>query len=430
MRTSKWLLIWIQAAIAICCSVITAFPQNIQLVGTCPIPGGAFTRSIYVDDGYAYLTEVDSHFFIIINISDPVNPTIIAETHTMNAPSDIVVDSGYAYITDAERYLNIFNVSDPLDPHQVSQVETGYLIHRLCKRKDMVYLANCTTELNIIDVSNPLAPHIEGTWDSTYGESQGVAVQGSYAYMADWQDGFYIIFIGNPSAPQFVSDLPFPHDAPQDIRVFQNYAYVMVSDESRYSQFRGIKTIDISDPQNPEVIGSYSITNGYCRNIFLKAPYLLVAHNSLSIFDISDPAYLQLVGSYTDPNNHRYIKDVFYRDNYIYAITDSSMIILYFEPSAVEDDLPGKPDEIDLLFSNPNPFNTQTTIEYALTSSERATLEIYDTQGRKVSTLVDGQVSPGKHKLIWDAGKYASGIYFAKLNSIKGSKTIKLILLK
>jgi len=83
----------------------------------------------------------------------------------------------------------------------------------------------------------------------------------------------------------------------------------------------------------------------------------------------------------------------------------------------------------------PNPFNPSTTIEYSVTKSGVATIEIFNVKGQLVKTVWNGKQEAGTYKMRWDGmnqnGKsVGSGIYFAKLKSIDGETVKKLILLK
>jgi len=83
------------------------------------------------------------------------------------------------------------------------------------------------------------------------------------------------------------------------------------------------------------------------------------------------------------------------------------------------------PDEVQQegfgLFQNyPNPFNLQTTIRYKLSTSCRVKLEIFNSLGRLVTTIVDGEKAPGEYEVLWDGKdetgrEVASGIYFYRL---------------
>ena len=92
-----------------------------------------------------------------------------------------------------------------------------------------------------------------------------------------------------------------------------------------------------------------------------------------------------------------------------------------------------------LTHARPNPFNPRTTIEYSVAAPGHVTLRVHDLAGRVVRTLVDCDVEPGEHKVVWDgttdAGRRAaSGVYFAKMEvagrAVAFRATRKLILLK
>jgi hypothetical protein len=85
--------------------------------------------------------------------------------------------------------------------------------------------------------------------------------------------------------------------------------------------------------------------------------------------------------------------------------------------------------------NRPNPFNPVTSIRYAVPSRGRVELSVYDVAGRRVATLVDGEVDGGYHDAVWngttDSGEgVATGIYFARLSAFGEERTQKMILLK
>jgi hypothetical protein len=66
------------------------------------------------------------------------------------------------------------------------------------------YVADNWVGLRVIDVSNPSSPREVGFYD-TPGQASGVAVSGvsgSYAYVADWDGGLVILrFLGTGGTP-------------------------------------------------------------------------------------------------------------------------------------------------------------------------------------------------------------------------------------
>lgn len=86
--------------------------------------------------------------------------------------------------------------------------------------------------------------------------------------------------------------------------------------------------------------------------------------------------------------------------------------------------------EYELSQNYPNPFNPATTIQYAIPQAGKVTVEIFDVQGRKISTLADEFQQSGRHKLNFNAESLSSGIYFCKISAGQFTKTIKMMLIR
>jgi FtsP/CotA-like multicopper oxidase with cupredoxin domain len=65
----------------------------------------------------------------------------------------------------------------------------------------------------------------------------------------------------------------------------------------------------------------------------------------------------------------------------------------------------------------PNPFNPSTTIRYSLPATMNVKLEVFNMLGRRVATLVNGEVSAGSHEARFDARRLASGAYVYRLTA-------------
>ncbi len=80
----------------------------------------------------------------------------------------------------------------------------------------------------------------------------------------------------------------------------------------------------------------------------------------------------------------------------------------------------------------PNPFTQGTTIEYTLPQTSTVDVSIYNLDGRKLVTLVNGQESTGKHRVEWTPSgtgspKISEGIYLCKISTPLKSEIVKLI---
>lgn len=93
------------------------------------------------------------------------------------------------------------------------------------------------------------------------------------------------------------------------------------------------------------------------------------------------------------------------------------------------------PTEYSLDQNYPNPFNPNTTISYSLPEASYVTIKIYNMLGQEVKTLLQKEVTAGKHNVVWngenDYGvKVTSGTYIYRIVSGDFVQTHKMVLLK
>ncbi len=120
------------------------------------------------------------------------------------------------------------------------------------------------------------------------------------------------------------------------------------------------------------------------------------------------------------------------------AMDDFMLYGLREDLTAVEEDARvGAHAGFALKQNRPNPFNPETEIVFSLDSVDPicTRLDVYDTRGRRVRTLVEQDLGAGEHRVYWD-GKdsgghpVSSGVYFYRLSSGEREQTRKMILLK
>jgi len=98
-------------------------------------------------------------------------------------------------------------------------------------------------------------------------------------------------------------------------------------------------------------------------------------------------------------------------------------------------DDPALPWAFALEPNYPNPFNPSTQIHFSLSAGVDVRLEVFNTLGRRVATLVEGFRSAGEHTVTWDGrdihgSSVPSGVYLYRLTAGTETALRKMTLLK
>jgi hypothetical protein len=139
-----------------------------------------------------------------------------------------------------------------------------------------------------------------------------------------------------------------------------------------------------------------------------------------------DDSYYELVpeGTFVSPYSMAGGKTaIVIRSNKIYAFTPGDV-------SPVREDVNTTVNNYSMYQNYPNPFNPSTTISWQQPEAGIVTLKIYDVLGREVTTLLNEELTAGKHEVIFDASRFSSGVYFYQVQAGKFLETKKMILIK
>jgi hypothetical protein len=88
------------------------------------------------------------------------------------------------------------------------------------------------------------------------------------------------------------------------------------------------------------------------------------------------------------------------------------------------------PREYALKQNSPNPFNPSTLIAYELPKQSFVTIRVYDILGQEVVTLINELQEAGYKTVRFDAGNFASGVYFYQLKAGSFTSVKKMLLMK
>jgi hypothetical protein len=248
-------------------------PRNPQNVGE--FLGQNAINDIGICDEYAYLCE--TNVLEVINVSDPSSPVLI-NTYNIDAYG-IYFSGNTAYFSIPTTGLMFLNVTNPVIPDTLSIIRSGEVVNNVYLVNNRAYLACGKGGLFIYDISDPENPISLGRYDTPY-SARAVAVQGDYAYIADYYT-LQIANISNPADPTFASSI---NQYAYDVVVEGSYVYY-----SSNAGYNGLHIANIIDPTNPIFVGSREIQDD--QGIDKVGNYILDAHMmGLNIIDVSDPS--------------------------------------------------------------------------------------------------------------------------------------------
>lgn len=205
---------------------------------------------------------------------------------------------------------------------------------------------------------------------------------------------------------------------------------------------------------------------GYDNGVFLGGPFLSIGAFS-DTFLVSSGDYDVVVAKYThegdlvwarklggterdytynlcaDPSGNVYVAGHFtgtatFDDTTITGYGSRDFFVVKI---ASDGDITGIADDknpayrFNLSQNYPNPFNPTTEIQYTLPSRARTTIQVYNTLGQLVRTLVDVEQNAGQHTASWDGKSetgeaVSSGVYVIRLDADGSSLSRKITLIK
>ena len=126
------------------------------------------------------------------------------------------------------------------------------------------------------------------------------------------------------------------------------------------------------------------------------------------------------------------IKPAFYFPPHTISIDNGEFVFSQVSLPALSVSNNTQPERTNILQEvYPNPFNSNTTIEFSVKNDlENMELIIFDINGRKLETLFSGYMESGLKSVQWNSGQYSSGIYFVVLETKYSIESKKLVLVK
>jgi hypothetical protein len=76
----------------------------------------------------------------------------------------------------------------------------------------------------------------------------------------------------------------------------------------------------------------------------------------------------------------------------------------------------------------PSPASGSFTVDYTLPKEGPITISLYDLSGRRIATVLDGEMTAGRHDISCDASLLPPGVYLARLATDSGTLTRRVVI--
>lgn len=247
--------------------------------------GNAHAYAVSLRDGYAY-AAMDYYGIMIVDIGAPGAPVRVSnDSYFANGRIRAIEANGaWLFTTSLDLGLQIFRRDDPEAPRRLRNTPLSYPT-TLAVNGAVAYLYSAYAYTHaVIDMNLPLGL-VDTAFIATSGLCRDVAVEGSYAYVADGAAGLRIFDVSDQAAPVQLSTVSKAGAEAIDVKVFGEIAFVRY-----YKDYYSLSMYDVSDPANPAFLSEQWIP--YCRGYAASGDYLYTTdyHWGLQIYDIGNPA--------------------------------------------------------------------------------------------------------------------------------------------
>ncbi len=154
------------------------------------------------------------------------------------------------------------------------------------------------SRLIVVDISNPANPHPVGATAPFEYFVQGITVIGTTAYVAAGSAGLHIVNIAAPASPIEVGAWDSPGFA-ENVAVTGSIAYLA---DGPY----GLRVVDVSNPSAPTEV-AHAFDMNYAMDVAVSGryAYIAAAGAGLLVAEISNPLYPIKAGAYDTPGYAR-----------------------------------------------------------------------------------------------------------------------------
>ncbi|MDP8239185.1 MAG: T9SS type A sorting domain-containing protein [Candidatus Hatepunaea meridiana] len=387
-----------------------------------------------VSGNYAYVNggipgdEYIDHL-IVIDVSYPEMPFVAGWCGVDESISGLAVEGDIVVASwmRAAGGLITFDVSDPADPQMLSIIGVGG-----CWSEDVfisgntAYVGVNVEGLTAVDITDPEDPVVLDNPESAPKYFEGAAIYGDYAYIGGFAEHDGDLQILDISDPADITE----------IASFESLGWassMVIQDQYLYATAydRGMSILDISNPVEPWLVGTFE---GVFGKVSVSGDYAVVKNyeGGFHLLDISNPEDVSLISTtetIASTNEPVIVGNNIYLANHFFFHT--------YEINEVEITAPEQgvrlPEEFTVGSFYPNPFNSESGVNFRLSVPGNVRFQVYSTLGRLLHDT-DSRFSAGTHQFRFSPAYFGkttgSGTYFVAIQHNDQIQIRNLILVK
>lgn len=396
----------------VCTIIDISTPTTPVLANSYSIPN--FTGDIYVDGNYAY---TGNNGFRVFDITDKTHPVQVGYNII---DGSIVRTSGNkaVYIREsmsANNPVMLMDISDPTNPTLLGQYNSPVMTNDLEVRDHYAFVSCWWDGVRIVDLQDPANPVLTahsmgwtngGTPGVTFFYAQALDVEGNYLYVLDYgpfaeedTKGLYILDISDINNPTLVTRFTGLSSYGYDLDVVGNFVYIA-------DNYGGVEVIDVTDKNNPVTRGYAALPDGanfvkVTENMAFVADYI---NGGVQVVDVSDPDNPIVAGYYLRSGCFALGVDV--SGTNIFLADGAGGFQIYNTDLITRTSNYSK--STTSAVSWPNPFSNYLKIKIDAGVPSGDYLIIYDAAGNKITSLLPVENHHNQTVYEWD-GKSSSG---------------------
>lgn len=286
-------------------------PTVVSLLTTIPD-----AKKVLVHGDYAVVMGIWGTF--LVDITDPQAPQLMNPTPLFQATDIALYNDTLAMVNGN---FHLFALGDTTPLTETGFYQSTWPVNSLALRYNTAYLgaANTVYQFTVDDVAQPTLQNIlplSATISS-------LAVAGNYLYSTVGLQGLQVIELADTAPVRVISQLPIPGYA-QRVEVFGQRAIVVSGPDQELGKI--VSIVDVTNPHTPQLLGSVS-SDPTIMDFVIQDRYLYLSANTdnedaFRIFDLIQPATPQKVLGL----NKSYVSLTLY-EGAIYAVDFDSNIV-------------------------------------------------------------------------------------------------------